>query len=51
MDNRYACASLFILLCENFEILCAGITQVIQLGWHMEKTNMTKQTEEDSEEV
>ena len=23
MDNRYACANLFVLLCEKFDIVCA----------------------------
>ena len=39
MDNRYACASLFVLLRENFDIICAGTTRTNRVGW--QKDNMT----------
>ncbi len=32
LDNQYTCASLFILLREKFDILCAGTTQVNRIG-------------------
>ena len=42
MDNQYACASLFVLLRENFDILCAGTTRTNRVGWPKDNMTMSK---------
>ena len=42
MDNRYACASLFVLLRKKFDILCAGTSRTNRVGWPKEKMIISK---------
>ena len=42
MDNRYTAAPLFILLREQFDILCAGTTSKNRIGWPKDQMNMPK---------
>ena len=42
MDNHYACANLFILLREKFDIVCAGTAQANRVGWPKDVTTLLK---------
>jgi hypothetical protein len=42
VDNHYACANLFIILHEKFDILCARTTRVKRVVWSKDVMSLLK---------
>ena len=50
-DNRYSCTHLFIILREQYQILCAGSTRKNRIGWPKALMNMPNNADRGTNKV